>query len=125
MAGSSEKQKLPGEDAIDKIVEQIDSLPSGYIQVQSGEFLGRIIFLNRSLTRLGLSGDTCAMIAHRSDGYYLSHLDGVAPPRLNGESIGNRSMKLQNGDTIEVQGILMKFHKGLPKDTSDLLQPKE
>jgi hypothetical protein len=126
MNAPEETQKLPGEDAIDQIVNRIDALPSGYMQVQSGEFLGRIIFLNRSLTRLGLSADTCAVIAHRADGYYLSHLDGEAPPLLNGTSIGDRSMKLQDGDRIEVQGIAMKFHKGLPKDPIDReTTPKE
>jgi hypothetical protein len=125
MSDPLETQKLPGEDAIDQIVNRIDSLPSGYIQVQDGEFMGRIIFLNRSLTRLGLSGATCAVVAHRSDGYYLSHLDGDTPPLLNGASIGDRSMRLQDGDTIEVQGISMKFHKGLPNNRSSSTAPKE
>jgi hypothetical protein len=116
MTVPSETPKVPGEDAIDQIVSRIDSLPSGYIQVQNGEFLGRIIFLNRSLTRLGLSADTCAVVAHRSDGYYLSHLDGEIPPFLNGASIGDRTVRLQHGDTIEVQGIAMKFHSGPSKN---------
>jgi hypothetical protein len=116
MNGPSETRKLPGEDAIDQIVDRIDALPPGYIQVQEGEFMGRIILLNRSLTRLGLSADTCAVIAHRADGYYLSHLDGDTPPLLNGVSIEDRTMKLQDGDTIEVQGIPMKFHNGLSKN---------
>jgi hypothetical protein len=120
-----ETPKLPGEDAIDQIVNRIDALPSGYIQVQSGEFLGRIIFLNRSLTRLGVSADSCAVIAHRSDGYYLSHLDGDTPPSLNGESIGDRTMKLKDGDTIDVQGVPMKFHKGPSKNNSGSTPPKE
>jgi hypothetical protein len=125
MNNPPETQKLPGEDAIDEIVSRIDSLPAGYIQVQDGEFMGRIIFLNRSLTRLGLSADTCAVIAHRSDGYYLSHLDGDAPPLLNGESIEDRTMKLKDGDTIEVQGVAMKFHKGPSKNNSGSTHPKE
>jgi hypothetical protein len=115
--------KVPGEEAIDQIVNRIDSLPAGYIQVQNGEFMGRIILLNRSLTRLGLSADTCAVIAHRSDGYYLSHLDGETPPFLNGASIGDRTMKLQDGDTIEVQGITMKFHNGVSKNAPGRTHP--
>ncbi len=125
MSTVPETQRLPGEDAIDRIVSRIDSLPAGYLQVMNGEHLGRIIFLNRSLTRLGLSGDACAVVAHRSDGYYLSHLDGENPPSLNGASIGDRTIKLKNGDTVEVQGISMKFHEGMPGTLSSRVRSKE
>lgn len=83
---------------------------AGCVQVISGEHVGKVIALHRPLIRLGLSGNQCAVIAHRQDGYYLSHLEGEHPPLVNGDPIGDRSIRLTDGNIIQVADIRMQFH---------------
>jgi pSer/pThr/pTyr-binding forkhead associated (FHA) protein len=83
---------------------------AGCVQVISGEHVGKVIALHRPLIRLGLTGNECAVIAHRQDGYYLSHLEGEHPPLVNGDPIGDQSIRLQDGNIIQVADIRMQFH---------------
>ncbi|MES9934562.1 MAG: FHA domain-containing protein [Candidatus Sedimenticola sp. PURPLELP] len=108
----SPHEELPADPPnLERIVNSIDTLPNGCIQVLNGEHLGKILRLQRSLMRLGIKGDECAVIAHRSDGYYLSHLEGEKPPLINGTSIGEHSVKLHEGCIIELGKITMRFHE--------------
>ena len=101
------------ETSFDRIVRNLDALPSGFLQVTGGEHIGRIILLNRSMTRLGLSGTACAVVVNRGkDGYFISHLEGEVQPLLNGEPTGNNPIPLPAGATIEIDGSQLIFHKG-------------
>ncbi len=83
---------------------------SGMLQIMNGENFGRVIPLNRNMTRIGHAGGDCAMISKRDEGYFLSFLEGLNPPVVNRISIGNGSHQLNNGDIIEVGGTKMQFH---------------
>jgi hypothetical protein len=88
-----------------------DEIPtSGMLQIMNGENFGRVIPLNRNMTRIGHAGGDCAMISKRDEGYFLSFLEGPNPPVVNRISIGNGSHQLNNGDIIEVGGTKMQFH---------------
>jgi len=103
----------PAETAFDKIVRNLDSLPKGFVQVVDGEHIGRIIALNRAMTRLGQSGNTCAVVANRGDdGYFLTPLECKAYPLVNNEPTGDATIQLFEGDIIEIDGIRMRFHQG-------------
>jgi hypothetical protein len=94
-------------------VSDLDALPTSFVQVINGEHIGRIISLNRSMTRLGLSGNTCAVVANRGDqGYFLTPLEGDTYPLINGEPTGDATIQLSEGVIIEIDGIQMKFHQG-------------
>ncbi len=80
------------------------------VQIVSGKHFGRVVPLDHGLVRLGYAGQASAIIAHRKDGYYLSHLEGKAPPRVNGESIGEQSRRLRDGDKIRIGNVQMIFH---------------
>ncbi|MES9868576.1 MAG: FHA domain-containing protein [Sedimenticola sp.] len=97
--------------ALDSLVKTIDTLPSGCIQVLTGRHVGKILRLQRSLMRLTMRPDECAVIAHRDDGYYLSHLEGETAPLVNGRSIGERSTRLKEGDIIQSGPVKMRFHE--------------
>lgn len=86
---------------------------AGCIQILSGEHFGRVIPLDRAMTRLGRAGRDCAIIAHRRNGYYLSHLEGPHPPMVDGRPIGNRSMRLLDGNVIEIGSTRMQFYAKL------------
>jgi pSer/pThr/pTyr-binding forkhead associated (FHA) protein len=81
----------------------------GWIQIQSGSHLGRTIRLSKAFTRIGRPDVALAVIAHRDQGYYLSHLHGVKTPRINCQDVGEESYKLQNGDQITVGELKLQF----------------
>ncbi len=85
-------------------------LPSlGWLQIQSGNHLGRTIRLSKAFTRVGKPNDELAVIAHRDDGYYLSALQGEQGPQLNDEHIGDGSRKLRDRDRITVGDLRVQF----------------
>jgi predicted component of type VI protein secretion system len=83
---------------------------SGYVQILAGSHLGRIIPLDHGLTRLGKAKRSSAVIARRKTGYFLSHLEGPIPPKVDGSSIGEQSQPLRDGNIIEIGRIRMAFH---------------
>ncbi|MCW8943510.1 MAG: FHA domain-containing protein [Sedimenticola sp.] len=103
---------------LDQLVKNLNTLPSGTIQILSGRHLGKIIPLQRGLTRLGLSGNECAVIAHRNDGYYLSHLEGDVPPKVNNCSIGNHTVRLEDGQEIILGTTKMRFHEEIAQSAA-------
>ena len=85
-------------------------LPStGWMQIQSGSHLGRTIRLDKAFTRVGKPDGDLAIIAHREDGYYLSHLQGEQFPRINNRDIGEETRILHNGDAITVGELQVQF----------------
>ncbi len=96
-------------------MNDLNALPYAFFQVTSGEHIGRIIPLNPSMTRLGLTGKVCAVVVNRGeDGYFLSHLEGEEQPLVDGIPTGNSAIHLPEGALIEIDGIEMKFHKENP-----------
>ncbi len=89
---------------------QTEVQPStAYIQILSGDNIGRIIPLNRNMIRLGKAGGDCAIIVHRAGGYYLSNLEGGVPT-VDGVPIGNESVELTAGNTIRIGGTELQFY---------------
>ena len=89
--------------------EQDQTAPAtAYVQILSGEHIGRIIPLTGNMIRLGKTGRDCAIIVHRDNGYYLSHLEGAAPT-INGVSIGEESVMLSTGSTIQIADTELQF----------------
>ena len=82
---------------------------SAWLQILNGNNLGKTINLTRQITNLGKSGVQTAIIAHREDGYYLSHLEGENFPMVNDDPIGETSTRLDHGDTIQIGNIKLLF----------------
>jgi hypothetical protein len=81
---------------------------TAYLQVLSGEQIGRIIPLY-SMIRLGKGGG--AMITHRSGGYYLSYLEG-SMVTIDGVPIGTESVLLSDGCNIQIGPLKLQFYRG-------------
>jgi len=90
-------------------VEQQSQLKT-CVQIINGKHFGKVIPIESGLTRLGIEGLATAAIAHRRDGYFLSHLEGNKPPHINGHSIKEHSQQLFDGDTVQIGKIRMIFH---------------
>jgi len=100
----SEESDVSGQSSV------VTRMPTvGWIQIQSGSHLGRTIRLNKAFTRVGKPDVDLAVIAHRDQGYYLSHLHGENTPQINHQDIGEESYQLQNGDQITVGELELQF----------------
>ncbi|MFC1602444.1 FHA domain-containing protein [Pseudomonadota bacterium] len=90
-------------------VEQQSQLTT-CVQIVNGKHFGRVIPIDSGLTRLGINGLVTAAIAHRKDGYFLTHLEGSKLPYVNGDVIEEHSQQLFDGDKIQIGNIRMIFH---------------
>jgi len=79
------------------------------LQILAGPAVGKEISLTKTLTTVGKSGAQVAVITHRAQGYFITHLEGVDFPLVNGEALGNRAHPLSDHDIIEIAGVKMEF----------------
>ena len=82
----------------------------GHIQVLSGASSGKELMLNKALTTLGKPGVQIAVITKRPQGYFITHVEGLVHPIVNGKSAGAQAQKLNDNDVIELAGVKMQFY---------------
>ncbi len=75
--------------------------PLGGVRGIKGEYSGQEILISRPLKTFGRPGQL-AMISRRPMGYYVTHVEGRKPTRLNGRSIGSASILLKEKDVIDI-----------------------
>ncbi|MBL0421218.1 FHA domain-containing protein [Ramlibacter sp. AW1] len=92
-------------------VEEALGGPEGraLIRVVSGSAAGREVPLVKLVTTIGKPGVAVAAITRRAQGYAISHVDGEARPRLNGDPIGADPVALKDGDVFDLAGTQMQF----------------
>jgi pSer/pThr/pTyr-binding forkhead associated (FHA) protein len=81
----------------------------GIIQVLNGGKAGHALELTKTLTTLGKPGRQVAVIAHRAEGYFLTHVEGKSFPIVNGQTLDVQAYPLKDHDVIEIGGIKMEF----------------
>jgi hypothetical protein len=80
------------------------------IQILNGPNAGKELELVKNLTTLGKPGVQVAVLARRPHGYFLTHVEGVTFPVVNGSSIGENLRQLADHDIIELTGVKMEFY---------------
>ncbi len=80
------------------------------VQILSGPNTGKELELVKNLTTLGKPGVQVAVLARRPHGYFLTHVEGVIFPMVNGESLGENLRQLNDHDIIELAGVKMEFY---------------
>jgi hypothetical protein len=80
------------------------------IQILNGPNAGKELELVKNLTTLGKPGVQVAVLARRPHGYFLTHVEGVTFPVVNGASIGENLRQLADHDIIELAGVKMEFY---------------
>ncbi len=80
-----------------------------WLQLMNGANVGKTISLTRNMTNIGKAGVQTAVIARRDEGFFISHLEGERPPLVDGQPIGDRSWKLEDGNVIQIGNIKMQF----------------
>jgi len=82
----------------------------GWLQIMSGSNLGKTMSLNKAMTNLGKPGISTAVIAKRQEGYFISQLEGKHPLLIKNKELGDKSLQLMDGDTIQIGNIKMQFY---------------
>jgi len=86
--------------------------PLGAIQLLSGANAGKELELTKPLTTLGKPGVQVAVLTRRPQGYFITHVEGVRRPTVNGQVIGAAPRALKDHDLVEIAGIKLEFfHK--------------
>jgi hypothetical protein len=80
------------------------------VQILNGPNAGKELELVKNLTTLGKPGVQVAVLARRPHGYFLTHVEGVTFPVVNGESLGENLRQLNDHDIIELAGVKMEFY---------------
>ncbi len=80
-----------------------------WLQLLNGPNVGKTISITRKMTNLGKAGVQTAVITRRDEGFFLSHLEGDKEPTVDGQSIGQKSWKLLDGNVIRIGNIKMLF----------------
>ncbi len=79
------------------------------IRVEKGSKAGTVINLTKNLTTIGQAGQHCAVIAKRSNGYFITHVLGNEQPRVNGEKVSTTPRQLVHHDVIEIGAEKLYF----------------
>ena len=83
----------------------------GWIQYLNGDNLGKTIQIKNNMTNVADDNEqNIALISNRKDGFYISYLQGDQPPRINNNSIGEKSVKLEDNNRISIGAQELLFY---------------
>jgi hypothetical protein len=78
-------------------------------QVVSGSSAGLEVPVVKAVTTFGKPGVAVVSVAHRRNGYFVTHLAGASTPLLNGKPMGADPQMLAHQDVLELDGTRMQF----------------
>jgi pSer/pThr/pTyr-binding forkhead associated (FHA) protein len=81
----------------------------GALQILTGGNAGKSVDLVKSLTTMGKPGVQVAVITRRPQGYFITHVEGVQFPIVNGVKLGAQPQPLSDHDIVEIAGVKMEF----------------
>lgn len=79
------------------------------LTILDGKHAGRIVPLNKSMTRIGHDSAGIMIISRRKDGFFASILEPNDKIKINDNKLSDKSVQLQNNDTILHNDITMQF----------------
>ncbi|MHB1676910.1 MAG: FHA domain-containing protein [Sulfuriferula sp.] len=113
VAEMAENAEAIAQSRLNKVIsiarEVKTNFPLGGIRSVKGEYSGQEILISRPLKTFGRPGTHVAMISRRPLGYYVTHVEGKKPTKLNGKAIGSGSHLLKENDVIEVANQKLIF----------------
>ena len=81
----------------------------GLVRALDGVHAGQEIELLELLRTFGTPGKQVAVINRRPHGYFITHVEGKKPARVNGKSIGTTPQPLAANDVIQVGDTKLLF----------------
>lgn len=79
------------------------------LKVLTGSSAGLELPVYKAVSTFGKSGVARVAIAHRRQGYYISCIEALQVPTLNGHPIGDEPVLLTDYDVIELAGSTLEF----------------
>jgi pSer/pThr/pTyr-binding forkhead associated (FHA) protein len=80
------------------------------VQVLNGPNAGKELELTKNLTTLGKPGVQVAVLTRRPHGFFITHVEGVSHPTVNGTPLSDQPHQLNDHDVIELAGVKMEFY---------------
>jgi hypothetical protein len=81
----------------------------GMLRLVGGAGAGKQLELSKPVLTLGKPGIQTAVIGKKSAGYFLTYVEGVSYPLVNGVEVGVTPYPLQDHDILEVAGTRLEF----------------
>jgi len=81
----------------------------GFLQIIAGSRRNQTIALDQPLTTIGQPHQQMALVAHRNNGYFLTHLEGRSSPTVDKVAIGDNTWPLSDGNLIEMGDMALRF----------------
>jgi len=94
-------------------MEKSAKLDTAKLQILNGKSAGKELPLLKQSVKLGKAGAELVQINKRPDGHFIVCLGSeneTLPPRVNGEEIGSRAIKLRNHDVIEINRLKIEYY---------------
>lgn len=107
------RRKPSPESESDRKVELPPKIENARLQILNGKSAGRQLPLVKESVKLGKAGGEVVQINKRPDGHFIVYLDQSAnrsAPRINGQDIGSRAVKLHNHDVIEINRLKIEYY---------------
>jgi hypothetical protein len=82
------------------------------LEVLEGTGAGRVVPIDRDVFVIGRVDRQVAAAMRTPDGLRLVHVEGDAPPRINGAALPEEGSLLALGDEIEIAEARLRFHPG-------------
>ena len=79
------------------------------LKVLSGSSAGLELPVVKAVSTFGKRGVAMIAIAHRRQGYYVSCIEAIQLPTLNGHPIGDEPMLLHDYDVLQLAGSKLEF----------------
>ncbi|MGZ8161012.1 MAG: FHA domain-containing protein [Methylobacter sp.] len=92
--------------------QEIDSelhSPAANLQFITGDNIGKILQLKKSMTRLGHNGNGVIAISKRKEGYFVSVLENSGKITVNDEPLNDKSLKLNTNDVLVINNTSLQF----------------
>jgi pSer/pThr/pTyr-binding forkhead associated (FHA) protein len=84
-------------------------MPLAEVQILNGAGAGRTLELTKRITTIGKAGGDIAVVARRSNGYFLAAVEG-AMPLVNGRRLNAQAQLLNDHDIMELAGVKLEFY---------------
>lgn len=89
------------------VAEPLSDMP--VLEYLGGPYAGITQRIDRNILRIGNGDSQAAVLARRRSGWFVTHLEGMAVPVVNGVAIGLVASPLADGDLIELAGARIRF----------------
>ncbi len=107
----SELNSLIDED-VKSLNQEIDGevhSPAANLQFMTGNNIGKILQLKKSMTRIGHDGNSVIAISKRKEGYFVSVLENNGTITVNNQPLNDKSLKLNTNDVLVIDNTSLQF----------------